>query len=81
MELKRIFVTSEYRGQWLAKMLVGELEALAKGSGYMYAVLETGTKQHEAINLYKRKGYEIIENYGPYAGNENSICLRKKLQL
>jgi len=42
-------------------------------------VLETGIKQHEANNLYKNTGYEIIENYEPYIGNTNSVCMKKAL--
>jgi hypothetical protein len=42
-------------------------------------VLETGTKQHEAIHLYINAGYSEIPNYGPYIGMENSICMKKMI--
>jgi len=42
-------------------------------------ILETGKKQPEAIALYKKSGYKIIDNYGQYADVENSICFEKKL--
>lgn len=79
VELKRIFVKKEYRGQGVAKTIVDELEKLAKANGYTFAVLETGVKQMEALKLYKGKGYGAIKNYGPYEGNANSICMRKVL--
>ncbi|PJI08134.1 MULTISPECIES: GNAT family N-acetyltransferase [Clostridium] len=79
IELKRIFVRKECRRQGLSRLVVSELEKLAKDKGYTYAILETGKKQYEAINLYKSCGYEIIENYSPYSGNTNSICMKKKL--
>ncbi|MDP4147458.1 MAG: GNAT family N-acetyltransferase [Bacillota bacterium] len=79
IELKRIFVSKEYRQQGFAKLIVKELENTAMGRGYKYAVLQTAIKQPEAINLYKKCGYEVIENYGPYAGDTNSVCMRKKL--
>lgn len=44
-----------------------------------HTVLETGSKQIEAINLYKSSGYEIIDNFEPYVGNTNSICMKKRL--
>ena len=79
MELKRIFVIKENRGQGLSKIIVNELEKLGKIKGYEYALLETGIKQYEAINLYKNTGYQIIENYEPYIGNTNSVCMKKDL--
>jgi GNAT superfamily N-acetyltransferase len=79
IELKRIFVAKENRGQGLSKIIVNELEKLGKVKGYKYALLETGIKQYEAINLYKNTGYQIIENYEPYIGNTNSVCMKKEL--
>ena len=79
IELKRIFVVKENRGQGLSKIIVNELEKLGKVKGYKYALLETGIKQYEAINLYKNTGYQIIENYEPYIGNTNSVCMKKEL--
>ncbi len=79
VELKRIFVVKEHRRQGLAKLIVSKLEELAESRGYEYAVLETGKKQDEAINLYKSFGYSIIPNYEPYVGNDNSICMQKSL--
>ncbi len=79
IELKRIFVKKKNRRQGLSKLIINELEKIGKEKGYRYAVLETGSKQYEAINLYKNNGYKIIENYGPYVGNKNSICMKKDL--
>ena len=58
---------------------MNKLEELAKQAGYDYAVLETGQKQYEAISLYKKFGYKKMLNYGPYVGNPNSICMKKRL--
>ena len=55
------------------------LEAKAKIQGFSYAVLETGAPLKEAMALYKKAGYQIIPNYGVYAGMPNSICMSKKL--
>ena len=79
VELKRIFVVRANRDQGLGKLVVRELEKYAKDSGYKYAILETGVKQPEAIGLYKGRGYAMIQNYGPYAGNTNSVCMKKEL--
>jgi GNAT superfamily N-acetyltransferase len=79
IELKRIFVKKENRRQGLSKVIISELERVGRSKGYKYALLETGIKQHEAINLYKNTGYEIIENYEPYIENKNSVCMKKDL--
>jgi len=79
VELKRIFVVMENRRQGLAKLIVCELEDLVRRQGYKYALLETGIKQHEAIDLYKKNGYVVIQNYEPYVGYINSVCMRKAL--
>lgn len=79
VEMKRVFVKKENRRQGLSKKVINELEKLVQAKGYKYAVLETGKKQIEAINLYKSSGYEMIENYGPYVGYKNSICMKKDL--
>jgi putative acetyltransferase len=79
IELKRIFVTKDNRRKGLSKLIVSRLEGLGSSNGYKYAVLETGIKQIEAINLYKNTGYTIVENYGQYAGNSNSVCMKKDL--
>jgi GNAT superfamily N-acetyltransferase len=79
IELKRIFVAKENRRLGLSKLVVAELEKLARSKGYKYTLLETGIKQYEAINLYKNAGYDLIQNYEPYAGNTNSVCMKKTL--
>jgi putative acetyltransferase len=80
VEMKRVFVPAEYRRQGLARLVMRELEALAGENGYRYAVLETGVKQVEAIGLYQSIGYETIANYAQYAGNANSVCMKKEIK-
>lgn len=68
-----------YRGNGIAKKLMGLLENWAVELGNTKAILETGKNQPEAIRLYKKIGYKIIENYQPYVGNDNSVCFSKEL--
>ena len=81
VEIKRMFVKDEYRGRGIGRLLIEELEAWAKESGYNSTVLETGKKHVEAIGLYKRQGYLLIPNYGQYAGLPESVCMKKSLSL
>jgi putative acetyltransferase len=79
MEVKRMYVPVTQRGKGIASLILTELESWALQLGYQTCVLETGLKQPEAIALYKKNGYQIIENYGQYAGVENSVCFKKEL--
>ncbi len=79
MEVKRMYVVSNRRGEGIASTILKELESWAKELNYSKCILETGNKQPEAISLYKKNGYEIIANYGQYENVENSICFEKIL--
>ena len=79
VEIKRMYVKPEYRGRGISKKIMELLEGWAAELGNTRAVLETGKKQTEAIGLYKKAGYSMIENYGSYAGQDNSICFGKEL--
>ncbi|TXF90006.1 GNAT family N-acetyltransferase [Neolewinella aurantiaca] len=80
VEIKRMFTAETARGRGLAVRVLGELEAWAAEEGYQTAILETGIRQPYAIRLYEKQGYlRMTENYGQYAGVENSICMKKNL--
>ncbi|WP_234734475.1 GNAT family N-acetyltransferase [Tellurirhabdus bombi] len=79
IEIKRMFVATERRGQGIAQQVLRELESWATEEGFSTAKLETGNKQPEAIRLYQKAGYKSIDLYGPYVGMETSICLGKPL--
>lgn len=78
-EVKRMYVAPASRGKGISKMILNELEKWAKEESYSKTILETGTAQIEAIGLYKNSGYTITENYGPYIGMTDSICMEKYL--
>ncbi len=80
VEIKRMYVKPEYRGQGIASIILDELEKWADELQYKTCVLETGKKQPEAIRLYEKSGYARIHNYGQYANVENSVCMRKDIQ-
>ena len=80
IEVKRMFILPEMRGNQLAARLLEELEKWALEEGFSRAVLETGLRQVEAIRLYTKAGYTLTENYGQYVGMEDSICYWKELK-
>jgi putative acetyltransferase len=79
MEIKRMYVPVNRRGEGIATLILKELELWAAELNYKKCILETGKKQPEAIELYKKSGYRIISNYGQYTNVENSVCFEKLL--
>jgi GNAT superfamily N-acetyltransferase len=79
MEVKRMFVPPGLRGNGIASGVLAALESWAAELGYRKCILETGKRQSEAVALYKKNGYRVTENYGQYAGVENSVCFEKPL--
>jgi len=65
-ELKRMYVVDRARGRGFARRLLAELERTAAGAGARRMVLETGTRQPEAIGLYRSAGYHPIPGFGVY---------------
>ncbi|MFN2437577.1 MAG: GNAT family N-acetyltransferase [Chitinophagaceae bacterium] len=80
MEIKRMYTSPRSRGKGIATKVLGELEKWATELSYVKCVLETGKRQPEAIELYKKNGYKLIPNYGQYAGIENSLCFEKEMK-
>jgi len=79
VEIKRMYVRPGARGKGISRMILTELENWAKSLGFRYVVLETGTKQQEALGLYNRAGYSNIPSYPPYIDLPDSICFKKSL--
>jgi GNAT superfamily N-acetyltransferase len=79
IEIKRMYVKPEHRRKGVSTQVLTALERWAKEHGFVIAKLETGKGQPEAVSLYKKQGYAVTENYGPYRGLENSICMMKRI--
>ncbi|MEV5171549.1 GNAT family N-acetyltransferase [Streptomyces flaveolus] len=78
-ELKRMYVVAEMRGRGLARRMLAALEEDARAAGRVRMVLETGTKQPEAVALYTSSGYEPCAKFGYYQHHEESLCYAKRL--
>lgn len=78
-EVKRMFVHPDARGQGSGQKIVMALEKWAKELGAAQLILETGKRMPDAVQLYKKMGYQITKNYPPYVGVDNSICFLKIL--
>ncbi|WP_051723060.1 GNAT family N-acetyltransferase [Streptomyces albus] len=80
-ELKRMYVVPEARGRGLARRLLATLEESAREAGRARMVLETGTKQPEAIALYTSCGYLPTAKFGYYRCEPDSRCFAKPLTV
>ncbi|MFD4258837.1 GNAT family N-acetyltransferase [Streptomyces sp. NPDC058534] len=80
-ELKRMFVMAQVRGRGVARRILAALEEDARAAGRTRMVLETGTKQPEAVALYLSSGYEPTTKFGYYRFHEESLCYAKALQV
>jgi putative acetyltransferase len=78
-EVKRMFVRKHARGNGISSAILIELEKWALEKGFKCTILETGSRQTEALSLYSKAGYQVIPNYGPYRLLRGSICFRKQL--
>lgn len=78
-EVKRVFIREEYRRQGISKELMKLLEQTAKEQGYSCLLLESGEILAEAMALYRKIGFTVIPNYGPYVNMSESVCMKKKL--
>ena len=78
-EVKRMYVVDGARGRGLARRILAALEDDARAAGRLRMVLETGTKQPEAIALYTSSGYEPCAKFGYYRHHDSSRCFAKEL--
>ena len=80
VEIKRMYTLEKNRGKGIASLILNELEKWASELNYDSCILETGIRQIEAVEFYKKNLYAIIPNYGQYKGIKNSLCFMKNLQ-
>ncbi|WP_367138535.1 GNAT family N-acetyltransferase [Saccharothrix sp. HUAS TT1] len=78
-EVKRMYVAPASRGAGVATRILRALEDQARRAGVVDVLLETGTRQPEAMRFYEREGYHRIDNFGPYRGAPESVCYARRL--
>ena len=75
-----MFVAAAHRGRGYARAVLAELERTAAAAGRRRTVLETGTRQPEAIALYTSAGYAPMAAFGVYRDSPNCRCFAKPLR-
>ncbi|MGH1527876.1 GNAT family N-acetyltransferase [Yersinia proxima] len=78
-EIKRVFVSPDYRGQGVARRRVAASLQQANALNLNEIYLETGVYQLEAIKLYQRLGFELISQFGRYEYDPLSVYMMKSL--
>jgi GNAT superfamily N-acetyltransferase len=78
-EVKRMYVAADRRRSGHARAVLAELERTAAAAGRRRMVLETGTRQPEAIALYAAAGYAPMPSFGVYRDSPTSRCFAKPL--
>ena len=79
VEIKRVWVDPESRGNHISSAMMDALEQRAAELGFGRAILQTRPQMEAAVHLYTKRGYELIDNYPPYDKLEGAICFAKRL--
>jgi putative acetyltransferase len=62
-EMKRLFVASEFHGRGVGEERARALIRRAGELGYSRMMLDTGPAQREALGLYRKLGFRVIQPY------------------
>ncbi|NXK57325.1 NT8F2 acetyltransferase, partial [Chauna torquata] len=65
LELKRMSVSKDYRGQGISKALCGEVLRFTQAQGYEAVVLYTSMVQVVAQRLYEGQGFRKVGAFSP----------------
>jgi GNAT superfamily N-acetyltransferase len=79
-EIKRMYTRPGARRLGVGRTVLAAVEHRALEVGYDRLVLETGTKQPEAIEMYRSLGYEPMQSYGQYRDYPDSRCFTRTLR-
>ncbi len=80
VEVKRMYVEPSARRRGLARLILLELERLAREAGTSTVRLKTGLESPEAMALYEAEGYHPFECWPPiYSEDPVSRCYEKHL--
>ncbi|WP_337268796.1 GNAT family N-acetyltransferase [Oryzifoliimicrobium ureilyticus] len=78
-EIKRMWVEEDWRGQGLARRMLGQLIEEARAQGVHRLRLETGIESHAAIALYEKAGFVKIEPFADYEPDPLSVFMELAL--
>jgi GNAT superfamily N-acetyltransferase len=77
LELKRLYLTASERGQGFGTFLLDYAVKFARKNHYRSIRLETTSKFKEAVSLYKKSGFVILDGVKKAPGHD--LVFQKKL--
>ena len=77
LEVKKVVVDPAYRGRGISRILMIELERIARERNAPSLLLQTGDLQPAAISLYESLGYQLVPSYPPFHLLANARCYEK----
>jgi putative acetyltransferase len=80
-EVKRMYVRPDRRGEGIGKRVLTQLEAVARGAGLPLLRLETGTRNADALALYRGAGFVECEAFGDYKPDPLSVFMEKCVRV
>jgi GNAT superfamily N-acetyltransferase len=78
-EIRRMHVDQSARGMRIGAAIVAELEAAARSNGFAHLILETGRKNHPALEMYEKFGFRRCPGWDALNDTTTSICMEKTL--
>lgn len=78
-EIKRMYVDPAFRGREIGIKLLDVIERQLRSEGIRLALLETGSRQTQAVRLYERCGYTPRAAFGAYPDSGLSVFYGKAL--
>ncbi len=81
MEIERIYVNQQMKGQGIGKSLIQKTVKLAKESGAKYIWLGVWEHNTEAIRFYEKNGFRRYSQHIFYLGNDPQTDLLMKFVL
>lgn len=79
VEIKRVWVEPDCRGKKIAAQIMERVEEKARRMGFKRVILQTRPIMPDAVGLYEKRGYVLIDNYPPYDKLEGAICMALNL--
>ncbi len=75
IELRKMYLKMETRGRGIGKQLIERAITFARQRGYKRIELETSSKLIEAIGLYKKYGFQPVEDGQPCGRCDHVMAL------
>jgi GNAT superfamily N-acetyltransferase len=78
-EIKRMYVSPDYRGRGFGHLILERLEQQARKAGIHRIILETGARNAEALGLYAETGYRPIPTYAEARDPKVNLAFAKTI--